>query len=475
MSIQIKKLTNSQGYILQFPRDNTPVSIGEVILENCKFAKDLARNLYYYDEGKYHPYGEEMIGVLYEQILTQTQCLGLWQSRKISEIIKWLVLKSPLLWEKPPLDKINLLNGIYDLSENRLVEHTSEWLSTVQIPITFDSTASCPEWDKFLSEVLPGLEDYILQIMGILLIPFTKLQMGIFLEGEGQNGKSVLLRGIQDFLGQDNYCTVSMQDLTNNRFMGHRLVGKLANICDDIPNVALDVTTSSNIKSMISCDRISVESKGKDSYTVEPFARQIYSGNQVPKSKDVSFGFRRRVHTIPCTQVFAQNPQKAIDLELVLKNPIEQSGLLNKVMATIPYTLRHGLRITEGVAGVIQRSVPMPLSVRWFIDNKLRLDNDGYIPYRFLHEYYSYCVVTELDPKNYGDMIEIVSAGDLTSSIKSVFSDLQTNVQHWYGKNRNHKGYRGIALTDNSITDYFDWLHDNMLVEGGKAGGEGQS
>ena len=52
--------------------------------------------------------------------------------------------------------------------------------------------------------------------------------------GSGENGKSVCLGYIESLIGKNNVSNISLQDLSENKFMRANLDGKSANIFPDL-------------------------------------------------------------------------------------------------------------------------------------------------------------------------------------------------------------------------------------------------
>ena len=87
----------------------------------------------------------------------------------------------------------------------------------------------------------------------------------ILLLGAGGNGKSTYLSLIVRFLGKINVATIPLHRLEVDKFSVSRLVGKLANICADLPSEHLAGT--STFKALTGGDTLSAEYKFKDSLT----------------------------------------------------------------------------------------------------------------------------------------------------------------------------------------------------------------
>ena len=110
-------------------------------------------------------------------------------------------------------DFIALQNGILDLEglltrkEHHLLPHTPAWFSTICLPYNFDPIADCPRWKNTLVHNLEGDQERMALLQewaGYLLLPDTSQQKFLVLEGEGANGKSVYMAGLEAMLGTEN-------------------------------------------------------------------------------------------------------------------------------------------------------------------------------------------------------------------------------------------------------------------------------
>lgn len=100
-----------------------------------------------------------------------------WSPDRANAIITWLYDTASTLWERPPLDELNVLNGILDLGTLELREHSPDFLSPVQVNAEWDADATCPLVRQFLSEVFPeDVARLAYEIAGCLLVPDNRLQ-----------------------------------------------------------------------------------------------------------------------------------------------------------------------------------------------------------------------------------------------------------------------------------------------------------
>jgi P4 family phage/plasmid primase-like protien len=311
--------------------------LAEAILQDDHFAQDEGGKLYRYHEGVYRARGAAFIGIRVKSLLNSWGELDKWRSRLTEEVIEFIRVDSPLLWERPPLDTLNVLNGLLDVNTLELNPHSPDFLSLIQIPIVYDPTAICPAWDKFINDVFP--EDALAlgyEIPAYLMTPDTSIQKAaILLAGEGGTGKSTELEGVRAFIGKGNTSSLSLQKLESDRFASSRLVGKLANICPDLPSEHLAGT--STFKTITGGDTLSAEYKFRDSFDFTPYSRLVFSANHWPQSSDSSQAFFDRWLVVPFSNRF-RGEKKEISravLDAQLADSKEQSGLLNKAIVAL--------------------------------------------------------------------------------------------------------------------------------------------
>ncbi len=236
---------------------------------------------------------------------------------------------------------INLRNGLLDWQSGELRPHTPERLSTIQVPVVYDPTAKADKVLDFIEEVLPhDCIDLVFEIFGYCLLPTAKFERAFLLTGTGGNGKSKLIDLLNSFIGRQNVANISFQDLCEHRFKLAGLQGKLINTCADLPAKAIqDIST---FKMIVSGDYVNAERKGQDPFEFRPFARLIFSANQLPQVNDVSQAFYRRITVIPFNNRFEHGKNADAGLIDKLVTPEELSGLLNLALAGLKQLFQKG-------------------------------------------------------------------------------------------------------------------------------------
>ena len=214
-----------------------------------------------------------------------------------------------------------------------LKPHTPEFLSRVQIPVNYDPDAKCPAWDRFIDQTFgTELRDLAFEICGDAIVHDRSIPKAILLFGEGGNGKSTFQEGLRQFVGPENVATVSMQDLSGNRFAPAQLEGKLVNIFSDLPGRHLN--DASVFKALTGGDEIRAERKYGQPFGFRPFARMIFSTNSLPYAKDASEAYFDRFVIVPFERRFrgADGEIPRSELDAMLADPKELSGLLNRAL-----------------------------------------------------------------------------------------------------------------------------------------------
>ena len=310
------------------------------ILATEHFARDAGGQLYVFEGGAYRPHGEASIAQRVKAILLINGDSKKWSSHRAREVQEFIRVDAPLLWERPPVDTLNLLNGLLDLPSRALKLHTPEHLSPVQLQVTYDLTATCPRWESFTARVLPDdCRTLPYELVAASMRGDVSDQQAVLLVGSGENGKSTLLDAIVSFLGRENVASLALQRLELDKFSVVRLLGKLANICADLPSDHL--TSTSTFKALTGGDRLTAERKFQGSFEFAPFARLLFSTNFYPQSKDSSQAFFRRWLVVPFDTIIEPH-ERTLDLSARLAESYELSGVLNQALSVLPAITSRG-------------------------------------------------------------------------------------------------------------------------------------
>lgn len=229
--------------------------------------------------------------------------------------------------------KINVMNGMYDVKNNKLLPHSSEYLSTIQLPITYDPDAQCTQIHKFLHEVVDPDDVLVLvQYAGYCCIPDISHQKSLLLDGLAANGKSTFIDLVCTMVGQENVSEQSLQDLNNDKYSSAQLNGKLINMFSDLPRTKLG--DNSAFKMLTSDKWIDGEEKYKRKFRFKNTIHQIYSANNIPEVDDPDeLAFFRRWICITFPNSFIGRENKHLLSEITTDE--ELSGFFNISMVAL--------------------------------------------------------------------------------------------------------------------------------------------
>ena len=241
--------------------------------------------------------------------------------------------------------------------------HSREHMITKILPVDYKQDAECPNFLRFLEEVLPdelidgsegpgeAVRTFIQRFFGYSFTGLTTEQVFIFLYGEGLNGKSTLVDIICAIAGE-YATTVPFETLAGEdkrkgadatpdlaRLPGARLVRS----SEPEASVALKEAT---VKALTGGEPILVRRLHEDFIEVYPIFKLVLSGNHKPKIRGQDYGIWRRVCLVP---FLVQIPENQIDKDLKDKLWEERSGIFNWILAGLLSFLEEGLNIPEAV------------------------------------------------------------------------------------------------------------------------------
>lgn len=330
---------------------------------------------------------------------------------------------------------INVQNGLYNVLDDKLSEHTPDYLSTVQIGAKYEPSSTCPRFIQYLNESLEADQIPLVQeMLGYFLVPTNRAQKAFLIVGVGGSGKSVLLRTISDvLLGRENVSNVSWQAL-NERFKPAELFGKLVNSFADLPTKNID--DNGIFKALVGEDYLTVEYKNKKPFSFQSFARLLFSCNNIPKNYgDRSDGFYRRLIIIKFNHAVPQNKR---DPELLEKFKSEADGILLFAIEGLKRLLHNNFIFSETQANIdaLQQYREESNSCIGFVNECCEVDINAMIGCTILYESYkTFCDDNGMKP--YGKQ---TFNKELESNFDSLVRSRDTTG--------NKRVWRGIKLSE---------------------------
>ena len=260
----------------------------------------------YCNKGYYIEMNDRMLKAICRGIIHEAKT-DIWCRKWEGEYFEALRREIPFVEEmNPEKGLINLTNGMLNLYSMEFINHDPSYLSTIQTPIEYDGSASCPKFEEFLFDIFEGDGERIRlvqEIMGYCFIPDIKIQKAFFFIGSGSNGKSVLSEVIRHLIGIENVSNVSLKDL-GGRFGMQNLPGKLVNVSTE--NEFDRKFNTQNFKILTGGDAVNVEQKFKASFNTRLFAKTIVLLNSMMDSNDLTNGYFRRLQIIPFNKIYRE-------------------------------------------------------------------------------------------------------------------------------------------------------------------------
>ena len=304
-----------------------PLEIASRVMADHKFVTHRQSHVIWVYKGKV--YGDDGEEVIREQ--TRVLLGGEATANRVNEVVAHIRETTYMEPEKfnPPLNLINLKNGILDIKSGELKPHTPNLIFTNLLPVDYNPTAKCPKIGEFMQAILPGEGDVaaFVESIGFCLQREYFIRKVVILLGEGGNGKSTLLRLVEMFLGEDSVAHLPVQQL-GQRFSAGKLYGKLANILADLPRETWKDTGF--FKLLTGRDNIEADVKFKGGFKFRNYAKMFFSANKLPETTDDTKAFFDRLLTMMCSTIFEEGDP---DILKKVVTDEELSGLLNAALA----------------------------------------------------------------------------------------------------------------------------------------------
>ena len=252
-----------------------------------------------------------------------------WESRYRKKVLEEVRIK--IDDQREFLDTDNLIclsNGVLCIETGVLMEHSPDYFFTSALGYAYDPNMDCPNFDKFLNDICKNNElrkNAITEFMGYCLTYDIKNQQYAYFFGDGNNGKSTLIRLIEELVGEDFCTTLEVSELSD-KFSKVDILGKKVITFADISPTDAKKVVSAVVKKLTSGDKISTDVKFQERVKFKPRAKLIFSSNhELSFLEDSTLGAQRRAEIIPFLRKI---PKKKVDVDLEKKLIAELPGII---------------------------------------------------------------------------------------------------------------------------------------------------
>ncbi len=228
---------------------------------------------------------------------------------------------------------ISFNDKLLDTNTFEIIEKDRKYICLHTIPYNLmDIDKPIPTFKKFLesslvqkdNNKLPDEELIMLvqEMMGFFLMDSMKGAAAFFLVGEGSNGKSTLLKVVEEIIGERFINAMSIQALTTNIFNPPALIGKRINISNEEESKYMEAAM---FKALVTGERISGQRKFGDVIQFVPKTKFVFATNELPTFKSMNHALKRRLKIIPFYRIIQDKDQ---DKELNEKLSKEIPGII---------------------------------------------------------------------------------------------------------------------------------------------------
>lgn len=204
---------------------------------------------------------------------------------------------------------IPVANGIFNKKTQSLESFNPKYIFTSTIKTEYNARALSPNidgWnvDEWLLDLMTGdkeLVNLLWQIISASTNGNYSYRKGVWLVGNGNDGKGTFQSLIMNLIGAENVASVKAEQFSE-RFALSQIVGKTCVIGDDSQVSYLD--NAGNYFSIVTGDPVPVEAKGKQPILAVFNKLVIQSTNFLPKFRNKSNGTYRRLLIVPFKQSF---------------------------------------------------------------------------------------------------------------------------------------------------------------------------
>lgn len=213
-------------------------------------------------------------------------------------------------------------NGIYDNRTGKLQAFHPDYVTLTKIPVNYTENPSNPvitapdgfkwdieSWIIDISDKDLDTATLIWQVIADCMQPNHSRGKSIWFYSEkGNNGKGTVGQLIKNVLGKGNYSSLSVTDY-KHEYLKSTLIGTAANICDE-NDVDVFVDSVKDYKASITGDDININIKYEKPRSVQLHTANLQMMNGLPKTKDKSDSWYRRLILVPFMKSFTNNGER---------------------------------------------------------------------------------------------------------------------------------------------------------------------
>lgn len=355
---------------------------------------------YHKNTGIYEQTGIPKLEQLVQDIL-ETDCTKHKQNEVIHQLRVATYVDRTKFFQQNPIHII-LENGVYNIETETFSSHDSKYRALTRIPHRYNPEARCPNIVRTLVEIVGTDIAALQEWLGYQLYRLYPIHKVALFIGSGKNGKSQVLELIKRLVGAENTSSVSLYDISGDKFAVSELYGKHSNIAPDVGKEELRFT--GRFKAVTGEDTVRAQEKYGQPFSFLSFAKMNFSCNQVPASPDNSDAFYRRFlcfkfrNKFMDRSEFEANPAFKLDSCVRLKVPRvmdvvcsveEMEGLVLWALRGLRRLLRNGeFSNSQSTEEIREYYTLMSNPLLAFVQGNLVEDSEGFEQVDAVYNFY---------------------------------------------------------------------------------------
>ena len=225
-------------------------------------------------------------------------------SRYVDEIVRQIQYRSPII-DNETVFPIRFLNGVLQDGIFIPVKDYTDFTPFV-ISINYrEDAAPVSIVDDYIDSLTSHDKDYrnlLMEVIGYVMVtdPERIRSLGKFFmfRGDGANGKGTLLQIMKTIYNPKNCTNLSIKQLVDDRFKV-TMIGKLANLGDDIEPEAINNDELKVLKNISTADTVSTRKLYAESESATFTVKLYFTTNSDIKSFEKGYAYKRRIMWLP--------------------------------------------------------------------------------------------------------------------------------------------------------------------------------
>ena len=399
---------------------NNPVMLALLLFKENPYMLRCNETLYIYNGKHYDLASSEDIDAIFLRFCIDNEIPKSWKF--VTSVVRALMAYSGI----PTIQNMNdyhglicLNNGILNVFTKEFVPHSPDYYFDSCSDVDYDPEAvDCPNFKQYLSSTFSNDKDTIenvIRIGGYLLDSSTKAQKMFLFDGQGSNGKSVLLDIYSSFFSHNNVSALSLEKLASPGFNKELLLKSRINVSAEQKKGNLD---AEEIKAIVSGDLITVERKYQISVSFRPNVKILANSNGMPTFSDKSHAIYRRMLMIKFNNCFMSSQDYK-----QIPNPESKHIYLKD----------------ENLFDKIKQERTAILNL--FIEGLIALKNDNY---QFIENEASYASMSayKRDSDTAREFLEDNYEACIGTSEKTSIQEVYEQYRYWYSRNVSATGLK---------------------------------